>query len=50
MDIGMVRIKKQSFDVYNESGVLIGAIEHYYKRTGHYAERVLANKIFCANF
>ena len=43
---GMVRIEKQSFDAYNESDVLISAIENYYKRTGHYPERVLADKIY----
>ena len=43
---GMARIEKQSFDAYNESDVLIGAIENYYTRTGHYPERVLADKIY----
>ena len=43
---GMVRIEKQSFDAYNESDVLIGALENYRKRTGHYPERVLADKIY----
>ena len=42
----MVRIEKQSFDAYNESDVLIIAIENYYKRTGRYPERVLADKIY----
>lgn len=45
-DNGMARIEKQSFDAYNESDVLIGAVEGYYKRTGHYPERVLADKIY----
>ena len=45
-DNGMARIEKQSFDAYNESDVLIGAVERYYKRTGHYPERVLADKIY----
>ena len=41
----MARIEKQSFDAYNESDVLIGAIERYGQRTGHYPERVLVDKI-----
>lgn len=45
-DQGMARIEKQSFDAYNESDVLIGAIENYHRRTGHYPERVLADKIY----
>ena len=45
-DNGMARIEKQSFDAYNESDVLIGAIERYYERTGYYPERVLADKIY----
>ena len=45
-DNGMARIEKQSFDAYNECDVLIGAIERYYARTGHYPERVLADKIY----
>ena len=45
-DHGMARIEKQSFDAYNESDVLIGAIENYHTRTGHYPERVLADKIY----
>ena len=45
-DHGMARIEKQSFDAYNESDVLIGAIENYHTRAGHYPERVLADKIY----
>lgn len=45
-DHGMARIEKQSFDAYNESEVLIGALKNYYTRTGHYPERVLADKIY----
>lgn len=45
-DNGMARIERQSFDAYNESDVLIGAVENYRKRTGHYPERVLADKIY----
>ena len=43
---GLARIEKQSFDAYNESDVLIGAIERYHERTGHYPERVLVDKIY----
>ena len=43
---GMARIEKQSFDAYNESDVLIGAIERYEQRAGHYPERVLVDKIY----
>lgn len=43
---GMARIEKQSFDAYNESDVLIGAIERYVQREGHYPERVLVDKIY----
>ena len=42
----MARIEKQSFDAYNESDVLIGAIERYEQRAGHYPERVLVDKIY----
>lgn len=45
-EYGMVRIERQSFDAYNESDVLISAIENYYKRTGCYPERVLADTIY----
>ena len=43
---GMARIEKLSFDAYNESDVLIAAAERYYERTGHYPERILADKIY----
>lgn len=43
---GMARIEKLSFDAYNESNVLIAATERYYERTGHYPERILADKIY----
>ena len=45
-EYGMVRIEKQSFDAYNESDVLIRAIENYYERTGRYPERILADTIY----
>ena len=43
---GIARLEQLSFDAYNESDVLIGAIERYRERTGHYPERALADKIY----
>lgn len=43
---GMVRLEKQSFDAYNESTVLTGAIEAYRSRYGFYPAKVLADKIY----
>ncbi len=43
---GMTRLEKLSFDAYNESDVLIGVIEQYCGRTGHYPKRVLADKTY----
>lgn len=43
---GMARIEKLSFDAYNEGDVLITAVQRYFERTGHYPERVLADKIY----
>ena len=43
---GMARIERMSFDAYNESDVLISAVERYRARTGHYPERVLADQIY----
>jgi len=43
---GLGRIEKLSFDAYNESEVLIDAIEKYRDRTGRYPERALADKIY----
>lgn len=43
---GMAQIEKMSFDAYNESDVLISAVQHFLERTGHYPERVLADKIY----
>ena len=43
---GIARVEKQSFDAYNESEVLIGAIERYKNKHGRYPERVLADKIY----
>lgn len=43
---GLGRLEKISFDAYNESEVLIQAIENYHARNGRYPERVLADKIY----
>jgi transposase, IS4 family len=43
---GMARLEKMSFDAYNESDVLIGAIQRYYERWNHYPERVLVDQIY----
>lgn len=43
---GMARLERLSFDAYNESDVLIAAINGYFERTGHYPERVLADQIY----
>ena len=43
---GLSRVEKLSFDAYNESSVLMIAVENYKKRTGHYPERVLADQIY----
>ena len=39
-------MERHSFDAYNESTGLQDMIEQYRKRTGHYPERVLADKIY----
>ena len=46
MDNGIARLERTSFDAYNESEVLVGAIRRYYDRHGCYPERVLADKIY----
>jgi len=43
---GYGRIEKISFEAYNESEVLAEVIERYKQRTGHYPERILADKIY----
>jgi len=43
---GYGRIEKLSFEAYNESEVLADVIEQYKHRTGHYPERILADKIY----
>lgn len=43
---GYGRIEKISFEAYNESTCLIGAVEHFKVHTGHYPERVLVDQIY----
>jgi IS5 family transposase len=43
---GYGRIEKISYDAYNESMVLIDAVNRFKERTGHYPERVLVDQIY----
>ncbi len=43
---GYGRIEKISYDAYNESTILIDAVNRFKERTGHYPERVLADQIY----
>lgn len=43
---GIARLERVSFDAYNESDVLITAVENYKSSTGHYPERVLVDQIY----
>lgn len=43
---GIAKIEKLSFDAYNGSDILVAAIEWYFKRTGHYPECILTDKIY----
>jgi len=43
---GYARIEKVSFDAYNEGGNLIEVTEAFYRRTGRYPERILADQIY----
>lgn len=45
-DSGLGRIEKISYDAYNESTVLVEAVERFRVRTGHYPERLLADQIY----
>ena len=45
-DNGLGRIEKISYDAYNESTVLVEALERFKERTGHYPERLLADQIY----
>lgn len=46
IDNGIARIERSSFEPYNESDVLIEAVERYHERHGCYPERMLADKIY----
>lgn len=41
LQFGQVYSDKLSFDTYNESNVLTGAIERYRKHIGYYLERAM---------
>lgn len=43
---GLGRIEKISYEAYNESTVLIEAVERFKGRTGHYPERMLVDQIY----
>ncbi len=43
---GYTRIERLDWDAYSEAGDLIAAAERYQERTGHYPERILADKIY----
>ena len=43
---GHARLEKLAFTPYNESTVFQDAIERYRKRTGHYPERALVDRIY----
>ena len=45
-DSGLGRIEKISYDAYNESTVLVEAVERFRERTGYYPERLLADQIY----
>lgn len=45
-DSGLGRIEKISYDAYNESTVLVEAVERFRVRTGHYPEHLLADQIY----
>jgi hypothetical protein len=43
---GYTRLETLSFDAYNEATFLKSVIERYRRRTGHFPQRVLADKIY----
>ena len=43
---GLARIEKFSYESYNETETLQGAVERYRARIGHYPERVLVDQIY----
>jgi transposase, IS5 family len=46
MTDGYAAIERLDWDAYNETVTLTESIENYKNRTGHYPERVLADKIY----
>ena len=43
---GDARVERLSWDNYNETNTLADAVERFHTCTGHYPERILADKIF----
>jgi hypothetical protein len=43
---GYARIEKMSWDAFNEGGTLRQSVEQFRADTGHYPERILADKLF----
>lgn len=43
---GLARIERLSFDAFNEGADLPAVIERYRRRTGHYPEAILADKLY----
>ena len=43
---GYTRLETFSFEAYNEASLLKDVIERYQQRTGHYPQRLLADKIY----
>ena len=46
MSDGYAMIERLEWDAYNEAGSLVETIEKFYERTGHYPNRILADKIY----
>lgn len=45
-DYGLARIEDISFDAFNESEGLIASATAYFKRNGHWPDRILADKLY----
>lgn len=43
---GYARIERLDWEAYNESATLIETVDRYFKQTGYYPKRVLADKIY----
>lgn len=43
---GLVRIERLDFDAYNEAVDLPAIVERYQKRTGHFPQEILADKLY----